>query len=200
MKWNWKIASCCALLCGVLGAASLPAQDTRHTRIGPDPSEVALNDLLTSAQASMSANDYRAAAQKYQEYLAKKPDDAVVHFNLGYAYTAMQKPEDAIPEYRKAISLDPKLFPAYRNLGVTLLASDPAAAVEPLQKATELVPEEADVKYLLGVALERSGKTDAATEQYRAAEKLDDKNAEVHLALGRTLLSANDAADAETEF
>ena len=91
----------------------------------------------------MDRKDYAAAAQDYQDYLAKKPDDATVHFNLGYAYTAMQKPAEAKAEYEKAISLDPKMAPAYLNLGLTLLTSDPSAAVAPLQKAAELSPEDA---------------------------------------------------------
>ena len=33
----------------------------------------------------MERKDFQAAAQNYQDYLAKKPDDALVHFDLGYA-------------------------------------------------------------------------------------------------------------------
>ena len=46
----------------------------------------------------------------------------------------MQKLTDAKGEYEKAISLDPKMGPAYLNLGLTLVDTDPAAAVAPFRK------------------------------------------------------------------
>jgi tetratricopeptide (TPR) repeat protein len=159
-----------------------------------------LNGLLVSAQAAMDAKDYPTAAQDYQTYLAKKPDDATVHFNLGYAYTAMQRPDDAKSEYEKAISLDSKMGPAYLNLGLTLLAHDPGAAVDPLQHAVDLMPDQAHPKLLLGTALEHAGKLGPAIEQYQAAAKLDGNNFDVHFALGRAFLAARRPGDAEPEF
>src|ERR1700726_1916725 len=74
-----------------------------------DPSAQVLNHLLDDAQAAIDRKDYATATHDYQDYLAKKPDDATVHYDLGYAYTALQKPGDAKSEYEKAIALNPKL-------------------------------------------------------------------------------------------
>jgi tetratricopeptide (TPR) repeat protein len=171
-----------------------------HKRVVQDPAAAALNHLLASAQAALDKNDFETAAQDYQEYLAKKPGDAVAHFQLGYAYTAMQKIADAKAEYEKAIEINPDMDVAYLNLGLTLLDTDPAAAIEPLQKAAELKPDEPRPKFLLGLAYERTGKVPEAIEQYQAAEKLDDKNFDLRFALGRSLLRANRASEAEPEF
>ncbi len=192
----------------ILGAALLPfvgsafAQTvgTSRTKIPQDPAAIELNRLLTAAQDAVNKQDYASAAQDYQAYLAKKPDDAVVHYDLGYAYTALQKPADAKSEYEKAIALDPKMAAAYQNLGVTLIPADPAAAIEPLQRAAELVPEDARTKWLLGIALEATKKDALAIEQYQAAEKLDAKNVEVRNSLGFALLRSGRAGDAETAF
>ncbi len=192
---------CCAL--GIsLGAFQLLAQEGGVTKrkVPADPDAEALNRLLTAAQDAMDEKDYETAAQNYQDYLAKKPDDAIVHYDLGYAYTAMKRPSDAKSEYEKAISLDDKMAPAYLNLGLTLLESDPAEAVDPLQHAADLAPDQAEPKFLLGTALERSGKLAPAIEQYQAAEKLGDKDVDLHLSLGRALLTSNRPADAEPEF
>lgn len=156
--------------------------------------------LLTEAQKAMDQQDYQTAAKAYQDYIAKKPDDAMAHFQLGYAYTALQKTDDAKAQYEKAIELDPKMDAAYLNLGLTLLDSDPGAAVEPLAKAAELKPDQARPKFLLGWAYERTSRLPQAIEQYQAAEKLDAKNFDIHFALARTLLSSNRAVDAEPEF
>jgi superkiller protein 3 len=204
MKIFSKLPACCALV-AVLGASQgIFAQGTvpanKRVQHFPDPDAVALNNLLTAAQESMGRKDYAAAAQNYQEYLAKKPDDASGHFQLGYAYSALHQPSDAKREYEKAISLDPRMAAAYLNLGLTLLDGDPQGAIAPLQKVAELTPDQAEPKYLLGVALERSGKAAEAIEQYEAAEKLDEKNYDVRFALGRTLLAVNRPAGAEPEF
>lgn len=191
-----------------LGAALLPfagsafAQTvgTSRTKIPQDPAAVELNRLLTAAEDAVNKQDYASAAQDYQAYLAKKPDDAVVHYDLGYAYTALQKPADAKSEYEKAIALDPKMAAAYQNLGVTLIPTDPAAAIEPLQQAAELMPEDARTKWLLGIALEATKKDAPAIEQYQAAEKLDAKSAEIRNSLGFALLRTGRAGEAETAF
>ena len=60
-----------------------------------------------------------------------------------------------------------------RISGVSLIPTDPAAAIAPLQHAAELMPDEARTKWLLGVALEAAKKDSAAIEQYEAADKLD---------------------------
>ena len=187
-------------LLGFVGAASAQVVGTSRTKIPQDPAAIELNRLLTAAQDAVSKNDYASAAQDYRDYLAKKPDDAVVHYDLGYAYTALQKPAEAKSEYEKAIALDPKMAAAYQNLGVTLIPTDPAAAIEPLQRAAELMPEDARTKWLLGVALEATKKDALAIEQYQAAAKLDAKNAEIRTSLGFALLRTGRAGDAEAAF
>ena len=168
--------------------------------IPQDFAAVELNRLLAAAQDAVSQQDYATAARDYQAYLAKKPDDAVVHYDLGYAYTALQRPADAKMEYEKAIALDPKMASAYQNLGLTLIPSDPAAAIEPLQHAAELMPADARTKWLLGVALEAAKKDTLAIEQYEAAAKLDSKSVDIRNSLGFALLRTGRAGDAETAF
>jgi Flp pilus assembly protein TadD len=203
MKALPKYLACCCAVCVFLGASATSSAQTvgtSRTRIPQDGAAVTLNNLQAQAQAAMDRKDYEAAVTAYQEYLAKKPDDATVHYDLGYAYTAMQKSAEAKAEYEKAISLDPKMAAAYQNLGLTLLTSDPAAAVAPLQRAAELLPENAPAKWLLGTALETNGKLDLAIEQYEAAKKLDDKDADIRASLGGALLRAGRPAEAESVF
>ncbi|MGB7750812.1 MAG: tetratricopeptide repeat protein [Candidatus Acidiferrales bacterium] len=189
-----------ALLAFSGGVASAQVVGTSRTKIPQDPAAIELNRLLTAAQDAVSKNDYASAAQDYRDYLAKKPDDAVVHYDLGYAYTALQKPAEAKSEYEKAIALDPKMAAAYQNLGVTLIPTDPAGAIEPLQHAAQLMPEDARTKWLLGVALEATKNDAAAIEQYQAAVKLDAKSVEIRNSLGFALLRAGRAGEAEAAF
>jgi len=202
MPWRSKSLICCAL-CGLwlaCPAARGQTVNVSRKRIPANPADVALQKKLADAADAVNRKDYRTAAQDYQDYLAKKPGDAHVHYNLGYAYSALARPADAKAEYERAISLDPKMQSAYQNLGLTLLKTDPASAVAPLQKAVELAPDQPEPKFLLGDAFERSGKLAEAIEQYRAAEKLDSDNFDVHFQLARALLDSGHPADAEPEF
>jgi tetratricopeptide (TPR) repeat protein len=202
MKSFSKPLACCAL-CLVVGTLQqIRAQTTGSTkrRVPADPAALELNRLLNSAQEAADKRDFETAAKNYQDYLAKKPDDAIAHYDLGYVYTALQRPDDAKAEYEKAIALDPKMGEAYKNLGLTLLPSDPQAAVAPLQKAAELLPEDPRTKWLLGTALERTGKPEPAIEQFQDAQKLDDRDVEIRTSLGRALLGAGRYPEAEATF
>ena len=196
-----KALICCAL-CVLLGASQQISAQTGNPppRHLGDPAAEALNKLLDAAQSAVDKKDYASAAQNYEDYLTKKPDDAIVHYDLGYAYSALNRTADAKTQFERAIALDPTMVAAYLNLGVTLLNTDPAAAVEPLQKAAELAPQDARSRWLLGTALERSGKVQPAIEQYQAASKLEDSNFKYRYALGHALAVAGRGDDAVREY
>lgn len=195
------------VVCGALGAwlalasgVSAQVVGTARRKIPQDPETVALNQLLADAQTALDRKDYAAAAKDYQSYLEKKPEDATVHFQLAYTYTALQMIANARPEYQKAIDLNPKMGEAYLNLGLTLVDNDPAAAIAPLAKAVELKPDQPEARFALGLAFEKTGKLPEAAEQYAAAEKLDAKSFDTHISLARVLLLEKKGIEAETEF
>jgi tetratricopeptide (TPR) repeat protein len=177
--------------------AQAPQRSTQSARPTNDP---ALDSLLAKAQTDIDNKDYEAAAEKYQTYLAARPQDAQIHYQLGYAYTALQKMTEARAEYQKATDLDAKLAPAFLNLGLTELSSDPAAAATALSRAAELMPDQARPKLLLAMALAHSGKTDDAIAQYQGAEKIDPQDVNIRLGLAQTLRAAKRTTDAEREF
>jgi superkiller protein 3 len=192
----------CAL-CALLGGAQrLSGQSTAapHKHGVSDPAAKELNDLLDAAQAALEKQDFEGAARNYQDYLAKKPDDAVVHYDLGYIDSALKRPDDAKAEYQRAIELDPKMAAAYLNLGVVLMATDPAAAIDPLEKAADLNPDDAHTKWVLGTALENAQKLPDAIEQFQAARKLDEADIKIRLSLGHAFVASNREADAEAEY
>ncbi|HVB85051.1 MAG TPA: tetratricopeptide repeat protein [Candidatus Dormibacteraeota bacterium] len=194
------LAICAPLGAGAHYANAAQNSGVTRTRIHRDAAAAELNRLLNDAQTAVQQKDFDTAAKDYQQFLAKKPDDAIVHFDLGYVYTALNRADDAKSQYQKAVALDPKMGAAYLNLGLTLLQSSPADAVDPLQHAADLLPDQPRPRFLLATALERSGKLNDAIAQYQAAEKLDAKDFETHLALGLALLHTNRLPDAEREF
>jgi tetratricopeptide (TPR) repeat protein len=193
-------------IAAAVGAASIlfipqraAAQTESRTKVRVPEIDPAQQKLLTQAQEAMDKKDYATAIKNYSDYLTQKPDDATIHFQLGYAYTAARDSENAAKEYRRATELDPKMQPAFVNLGLALLDKQPAEAIAPLRKAIELnrLPTPT---YLLGIALEKTGNLSGAIEQFRDALDLDHSNFEIQLELARALLQAKRYEEAEKEF
>jgi len=167
-----------------------------------------LNDLLDEAQRDIDNNQFEAAVVPLQKFLAEKPDVAYAHFQLGYAYTALKRADEARAEYERATALDPKMSEAYLNLGVLLLnyapdrayGGDPAAAVAPLRKAVELLPAQSKPRYLLALALDRSGSDAEAVDSIQAVLRLDPNDFNARTFLGWHLLRKHQPAEAESQF
>jgi Flp pilus assembly protein TadD len=159
-----------------------------------------LNDLLDEAQAAIDKNDYNAAIPPLQKFIAEQPDVAFAHFQLGYAFTALKRTDEARTEYEKAVALDAKMPEAQLNLGLLLLETDAPAAVAPLTKAVELLPSQSRPRYLLGLAQQRSGDPKSAAESFEGAARLDPKDSATLIELGRIYGKTNRPADAEPKF
>lgn len=198
-----RTLACCALMGGAVlacGVAHAQEVSTSRKRIPQDPETTALNKVLADAQTALDAKDYATAAKDFQDFLEKKPEYAPVHFQLGYTYTAMGQTAQAVQEYQKAVDIDPSMEEAQLNLGLTLLQTDPAAAIDPLSKAVALKPNQLQANLALGAAYESTNKPADAERFDAVAVKLDPKNFDAHASLARVLLVQKKADQAETEF
>jgi Flp pilus assembly protein TadD len=166
----------------------------------PQEKEDPLAPQLRQANDAIDKMDFAAALDPLQKYIAQRPDEPYPHFQLGYAYAGLKRPEDAKHEFSRAIALDPKMAAAYQNLGLVQMESDPAAAANAFLHAAEMQPTDSRPRFLAGFSLEHAGKFPEAIGQYRAALALSPKDYEAHFALGRVLLRSNDAAGAEEQF
>lgn len=179
---------------------SLASKPQQSTQSKPKQIRNPLNDLLEEAQAALDKNDYESAIPPLQKFLAEKPDLAYAHFQLAYAYTNLHRPAEARPEYERAITLDPKFFEAYLNLGTLLLESDPKAAITPLRKAVDLQPAQNQPRYLLAVALDRSGDESSAADEFQKVLSLEPNDLPSLNYLGSFYLRHRKPADAEPKF
>lgn len=160
-----------------------------------------LNDLLAEAQRDIDQKQFDAAIAPLQKVLVDQPDFAYGHFQLAYVYTALKKSKEAQAEYERAAALDPKMSAAFVNLGMLHLENhEDAAAVAPLRKAVELLPAESHPRYLLAVALDRSGDRAAAAEAFDGVLHLDPNNITAIDYLGWAALRAGKPVDAEIRF
>jgi Flp pilus assembly protein TadD len=193
-----------ALAC-LLAVAAYPAAGAQQSKAAQNtrPQKVAnpLNDLLDEVRRDIEGGHFEEAIPPLQRIIAEQPDFAYAHFQLAYAYTALQKPVEAQAEYQRTITLDPKMAEAYLNLGMLLLdQKKPADAMLPLKKAVELLPSASRPRMLLGVAQERAGNTAEAAESFEGAVHLDSQDHEALLHLANLYLLMNRPAEAEAKL
>ena len=189
------LCNCGAAVAQSDSKAKLEAQAKQQKVVNP------LNDLLDEAQRDIDANNFEAAVSPLQKFIAEKPDLAFAHFQLGYAYTALKRSEDARVEYERAIALDPKMSEAYLNLGILLLdKQEYAAAVTPLSKAVELLPAQSRPRSLLAVAQDRSGDKEGAARSFEGVLHLEPNDLTANHYLGDLDLRRGKFAEAEARF
>ena len=80
-----------------------PAVPTPHTHEDP------LASVLQQAQDAITRGDYAAAVAPLQQYIARYPDSAYAHFELGYVDGQLKHDDDAKSEFDRAILINPKM-------------------------------------------------------------------------------------------
>src|SRR5216117_464248 len=200
---NGTLALCCTLSGPFIMRAQSQTSPKTKPAVPSKPQKLAnpLNDLLDEAQRDIDQKQFEAAITPLQKVLADQPDFAYGHFQLAYVYTALKKSKEAQAEYQRAAVLDPKMSAAYVNLGMLLLDNrEDAAAFAPLRKAVELLPAESRPRYLLAVALDRSGDRAGAAQAFAALLDLDPNEVHALEYLGWTSLRSGKPAEAEVRF
>jgi Flp pilus assembly protein TadD len=160
-----------------------------------------LNDLLEEVQRDIDKSNFEAAIAPLQKVIADQPEFAYAHFQLAYVYTALKRTDEARAEYARTVAIDPKMSEAYLNLGMLLLdKQQDAAAVAPLRRAVELLPAQSRPRYLLAVALDRSGDRAGAAESFEALLHLDPNDITAIDYLAWAALRKGKAVEAEARF
>ena len=117
------------------------------------------------------------------------PDVAGYHLQLGRAYEALGRTEDAARSYERATQLDPtspEAFLASARVFLTLQAYD--SAIAHLTTAAALDPNSAAAHALLAQAYRRKGESKKAVDEAKTAVQLGAEDAEAHYELGMALL------------
>jgi Flp pilus assembly protein TadD len=160
-----------------------------------------LNDLLEEAQRDIDQSNFQAAIAPLRKVIADQPEFAYAHFQLAYVYTALKRTDEARAQYARTVAIDPKMSEAYLNLGMLLLdKQEDAAAIAPLRKAVELLPAQSRPRYLLAVALDRSGDRAGAAESFEALIHVDPNDITALDYLGWAALRKGKPDEAEARF
>ena len=122
-------------------------------------------------------------------------------FDIAFDLMEKHQYQAAIPEWNKAVALDPKDVKAHIDLGMSLAETGHMdAAMEQYRKARVLDPQNPDVYSHLAAALSRAGKPDQAIPYFETALKLTPQDAKLHNSLGLALASAGRSNDAIAHY
>ena len=132
---------------------------------------------------------------------ATKRQEAIRLNNLGAAYMNQQSFEKALKYFQDAYAIDPQLFEARLNQGITLLNLQKVADAEPiLQDAIKRDPTSARAWYNLGLLFKSSGDFEHALGAFKKAADLAPKDADAQYFLALSYAQTGDAKLAITAF
>ena len=137
-------------------------------------------------------DDYRSELAILSDTVAKQPDNARAHNNLGLVLTHLPGREaDAVSECEAAVKLEPDSAGYHIELG-SALANIPGRqdeAIAEYQAALRIKPDSAEAHNNLAMSLAAMGNVSAALAEYQAALKINPASAWTHNNLGILLAS-----------
>ena len=166
----------------LLGTSSLLGQSAART-----------DNLRQSAIAFEQQGKIAESREAWRAYLKTHPSDAEPYAHLGLLEARQERYQEAIPLYRKALALNPRLEGLRLNLGLALFkAGDLKGAIPQfsilLKAAPPNSPESVRCKILLGMAHYGLGQYAEAAPYLRSAADVDARNLPIRMALAHSLL------------
>lgn len=148
-------------------------------------SKTSFEEYYNAAIDRMDHDDYLSAVNLFRYALRKRPDSANAHNNMGISLSNLGKEyyRQAAFSLRKAISFNPLLGEAYKNLGRVLDQMKQARycqeALDAFETAVKLLPHDADALYMLANFRISLGQPAEALALYQKAMQLAPDNANI---------------------
>ena len=145
--------------------------------------------------AYLKAGKLSDASAWFHQLESSMGESAALHMLFGRAYLVTKFPQQAIPEFRQAIRLDPKYPRAHGFLGYAYLEhyqeEGYPQAREEFEKEVKFHPDEYQVQELLGIANVNLRDFPAAEATLLHAVRLRPQEASLYLYLGETYAATN---------
>lgn len=145
---------------------------------------IGLCSAMTIYRNAIWKNDFTL----WTDAVAKAPDGALPHHNLGNELLTAGRTDEAIEQYKIVLALSPDDYDAHNNLGATYVKKGLLQeAIQEFETAVKLRPDIAATHGNLGNAYRVSGAVDKAVEECGLAVKLAPNDAYAHNDLGLAL-------------
>lgn len=153
------------------------------------------------AQTALEHHDPRAAIPHLQKYVAARPTDKFGRQLLQSVLQEVQRLDQAIPEYERALALDPNN--GYIQVNLAKLYASQNEADKALQLFIKGMPRaepDALASYWYASTLKDAGRVPEAESNVRRSIELDPKNADAHELLADILSAEGKKAEAKAEI
>jgi tetratricopeptide (TPR) repeat protein len=229
MRYEWLFAGLLFLSASLTSAAQVSRQDANASLLQEaaqaitagklSRAEDELQTVLRSAPDEHHALDLLGvvrvlerreveAGELFLRVTRKKPDFAPAHAHLGLLYFQMGRSQEAVPQLREALRIDPARTDASQALVHILreqaraaaAAGDSEKALALLKDARRYVPDDADVQFEFGMmALQMSFWQDAVAA-FQQTLKLRKNDPVARYSLGRAFIGLWKFEDARQQF
>ncbi len=188
--------------------SNIPGQERQAALIAPliyDPVKAvrmeAARRLAGESSKHLSRDQQKQFQSALEEFVASMEysgDFAFARYNLGNLYGELNRPEEAVRNYRAALKIDEAFYPAKVNLAMLYNQRGESDKAEVLLKAVvNENPEMFEINYSLGLLLaEKQAYEEAAVYLERAAQGMP-RRARVHYNLGLLLQHLKRDTEAE---
>jgi len=130
-------------------------------------------DPMADGNRALDAKEYDRALALFIQAAAADAKDFAAEFQIGLTYSMMGRDDNAIPHYKAALALNPELYEAQLNLGLSLLRAKDAAAAIPYLETAAAKRDAPLVQTALARAMSAAGRLTEAETHYRMAAALD---------------------------
>jgi tetratricopeptide (TPR) repeat protein len=133
-----------------------------------------LGSLLLAGERGPTTLD--EARREFEEELRIDPESAVAEYQLAEMARQARQWDEAVERFRHAVKLGGKFEDALIGLGKSLVSANQAAeAIEPLEAAVKLAPDNPVAHYQLSFAYRRLGREDEAKKELAAYRETHEK-------------------------
>lgn len=158
-------------------------------------------DDRSSGTAAYAAGDFEGALAKYQEAVARLPEDAETHSNLGQVLVRLGRPAEALPHFDRAIELIQGRWAYHFNRARALrLLGRFDESIAAYRTVDQLLPDDYATLFNLGQTLHAKGDESAAVQEYLKAIALNPSDGSFRLALGISLEKMQKRAEAAAAY
>ena len=148
-----------------------------------------------------SKSDYEGARQQYEVLARLDPYEYSNHYRLGLVDQLLDRLQDAVVSYLKALNLKPEDAATNMSLGTVYYAlNQPKEAMKYAERAVQYDPNSAAGWVNFGLILDANNEYARAESAYRKSLDIDSSNAVTRLYLGENLLAQKKYTEARNVF
>jgi tetratricopeptide (TPR) repeat protein len=154
------------------------------------------------ADFHLENGDWDKAIELHEQIIREKPNFALAHYHLGYAYGFKEDHDREIEEYEKAIQLGLEKFDLFYNLGMAYAEylGDYDKALGVFKKAERIDPKNDEIHYALGLAYWFKEAESEAVREFLKTVNLNPGHIEAHALLGEIYTRREQYDFARTEW